>query len=161
MEIISAFLYDTLSVFIASGTFGMIIISEFVDGGYTKITPKDDPNTYVGNFKSPTSVTGYEPNFIRATESLIPLIIKGEDVNIIAYLDAPRNKVAADKLRKKIADTYYKNIIESAYGVVSCDMNISAKELKKKSKGNLGKVTFYFCAVFKDDPVLTVIEATK
>ena len=137
------------------------VISEFVDGGYTKITPKDDDNTYIGNFKSPNSATGYEPNFIRATESLIPLIIKGEDVNIIAYLDAPRNKVAADKLRKNIADTYYKNIIESAYGVVSCDMNISAKELKKKSKGNLGKVTFYFCAVFKDDPVFTVIEATK
>ena len=64
-------------------------------------------------------------------------------------------------MRKKIAATYYKNIIESAYGVVSCDMNISAKELKEKSEGNLGKVTFYFCAVFEDDPLFTIIEAAK
>jgi len=139
------------------------VVSEWIDEGYEGYTydhPEDDPNTYIGNFKGIVSDTGYDPNFIRATDKLIPLILKGEDVNIIGYVDA-RNKVAADNLRKKIADTYYKNIIDTAYGLVSCDTEISVEDLKKKSKGNLGKVTFYFCAVFKNDPLFTVLECVK
>ena len=138
-------------------------IEELVDEGYKGIIkphPKDDLNTYVSSFKGVVSKTGFDPNFIRATENLIPRILKGEDVNIIAYVDA-RNKKTVDKIRKEIADNYYKNIIKTAYGLVAVDTATSVADLKKKSVGNLGKVTFYFCKVFKDDPLFTVIEAKK
>jgi len=122
--------------------------------------PKDDRNIYISNFKGVVSETGFDPNFIRATESLIPKILKGEDVNIVAYVDA-RSKTMADKIRKKIVANYFKNIIKTSYGLVALDTGTSVAELKKKSKGNLGKVTFYFCKVFKDDPLFTIMECKK
>jgi hypothetical protein len=139
------------------------VVSEFIDEGYRGVTkkhPEDDPNTYIGNFKGVVSETGFDPNFIRATESLIPKILKGEDVNIIAYVDA-RSKNVADKIRKKIVANYFKNIIKTSYGLVALDIGTSLEDLKNKSKGNLGKVTFYFCKVFKDDPLFTIEECEK
>ena len=145
------------------------VIDEFIDEGHTTIQPEtgndihpeDDPNIYIGAFKNFNPNTGFDPGYIRATEKLSPFILKGEDVKIIAFVDGAKNKVDLDILRNKIADNYYKNIIESAYSIVSCDMKISVESLKKKSKRNLGKVTFYFCGVFKSDPLFTIIEAAK
>lgn len=139
------------------------VISEFIDDGYEGVTkkhPEDDPNTYIGNFKGVVSETGFDPNFIRATESLIFKILEGEDVNIIAYVDA-RSKNMANKIRKKIVANYFKNIIKTSYGLIALDTGTSVAELKKKSEGNLGKVTFYFCKVFKDDPLFTIMECKK
>ena len=139
------------------------VIAEFIDEGYTgvaKKNPQDDPNTYIGNFKGVVSETGFDPNLIRATEYLIPKILKGEDVNIIAHVDA-RSKNMVDKIRNEIVDNYFKNIIKTSYDLVSFDTGTSVAELKKKSEGNLGKVTFYFCKVFKDDPQFTIMECKK
>ena len=139
------------------------VISELIDDGYKGVTknhPGEDPNTYIGNFAGKASPTGFDPNFIRATEFLIPKILKGEDVRIIAYVDA-RNKSTADKIRKEIVDNYFSNIIETSYGVVALDTETSVEELKKKSKGKLGKVTFYFSQVFDDDPLFTKMECEK
>ena len=140
-----------------------LVISELIDDGYKGVTknhPDEDPNTYIGNFAGKTSPTGFDPNFIRATEFLIPKILKGEDVRIIAYVDA-RDKSTADKIRKEIVDNYFSNIIETSYGVVALDTETSVEELKKKSKGKLGKVTFYFSQVFDDDPLFTKMECEK
>ena len=139
------------------------VISELIDDGYEGVTkrhPDEDPNTYIGSFAGKVSPTGFDPNFIRATEFLIPKILKGEDVRIIAYVDA-RSKTAADKIRKEIVDNYFSNIIETSYGVVALDTETSVEELKKKSKGKLGKVTFYFAQVFDDDPLFTKMECEK
>ena len=142
------------------------VISELIDefdmfkkskGGKN---PEDDPNTYISNFKGVITVGGVDGHYIRATENLIGKILKGEDVNIVAYVDA-RSKKMADKIRKKIVDNYFKNIINNSYALVSLDTGTSVAELKKKSKGNLGKVTFYFCKVFKDDPLFTIMECKK
>jgi len=142
------------------------VISELIDefdmfkkskGGKN---PEDDPNTYISNFKGVITVGGVDGHYIRATEHLIGKILKGEDVNIVAYVDA-RSKKMADKIRKKIVDNYFKNIINNSYALVSLDTGTSVAELKKKSKGNLGKVTFYFCKVFKDDPLFTIMECKK
>ena len=66
-----------------------------------------------------------------------------------------------DKIRNEIVDNYFKNIIKTSYDLVSFDTGTSVAELKKKSEGNLGKVTFYFCKVFKDDPQFTIMECKK
>ena len=135
------------------------VIEELIDEGFKKVSknhPIDDPNTYIGNFKGNVSDTGFDPNFIRATESLIPYILKGEDVRIVAYVDA-RSKTMVDKIRKNIVDNYLANIVKTSYGIVSVDTGIPIKNLKK-GKRKLGKVTFYFCKVFEDDDLFTIME---